>query len=66
MKEYVVISPWMLGNTEVLNEWVKKSLTCVSSLPPKAQKEKRKKQINVISEKQPEDILSLNAYCLDR
>jgi hypothetical protein len=43
MKEYVVIPPWMLDNTEVLNEWVKKSLTYVSSLPPKAQKEKRKK-----------------------
>ncbi len=45
MKEYVVIPQWMLENRVLLNDWVKKSLTYVSSLPPKVRKKGKKKAI---------------------
>ena len=42
MKEYVVVPSWMLKNLKELEEWISKSLSYVSSLPPK-QKKKRKR-----------------------
>jgi len=41
MREYVLVPSWMLENTNQLNEWIKKSLTYVSSLPPKVKKMKK-------------------------
>ena len=38
MKEYVVVPSWMLEDSEQMNEWIRKSLKYVSSLPPKVRK----------------------------
>ena len=45
MREYVVIPTWMLKNVKELKEWITKSLSYVSSLPPK--KRKKRKQGNL-------------------
>lgn len=42
MKEYVVLPVWLLDNPAELDEWIGKSLTHVSNLPPKAKKKKKK------------------------
>lgn len=42
MKEYVVVPQWMLEKQNEVQNWIRKSLKYVSSLPPKI-KEKNKK-----------------------
>ena len=41
MREYVVIPSDMIENHETMNNWIRKSLEYVSSLPPKTKKKKR-------------------------
>ena len=42
MKEYVVFPSWMLENRVILDDWIKKSIFHVSSLPPKIKKKRKK------------------------
>ena len=42
MREYVVVPPAMLSAADELDGWILKALAYASSLPPKAEKSKRK------------------------
>ncbi len=43
MKEYVVVPPRILEDSEQISKWVRKSLSYVSSLPPKVKKKRKNK-----------------------
>ncbi len=43
MREYVVLPKEILNSPAILEEWIKKSLDFVSSLPPKKPKKKKRK-----------------------
>ena len=47
MKEYVVVPSWMIKETTLLQDWVKRSLEYVSGLPPKVKKKKRKNESEI-------------------